>query len=134
MVRIRRECGRAGDENVDDRLRPLRLSRAGVASADLLAGYRPGAAKELYELLLRGEKEEAPFTLEYKDRLGAVSVSKTGVVNFQAAEDFDAAMLAEMLRALDAGLKKQERAVSFGRLAASPRFARRGEGGREAAG
>ncbi len=70
------------------------------------------------------KRKEAPFILEHRDRLGAVSISKTGVVNFQAAEDFDAAALAEMLRALEAGLKKRELAVSFGRLAGSPRFAK----------
>jgi hypothetical protein len=59
---------------------------------------------------------QTPFTLAYADRLGSASLSKRGVVNFEAAGDFDGGALSEMLRALEAGLEQGDLAVGYRRL------------------
>ncbi len=71
------------------------------------------------------KRDGAPFTLEYENRLGSVSFSKTGVINFEAADDFDLAALSEMLQALEAYLERGALVVAYGRLS-RPRPKHRG--------
>jgi hypothetical protein len=78
-----------------------------------LAGRRLGAAEELHELYCAAKRDGAPFTAEHKDRLGLVSFSKTGVINFRSAADFDHVALVEMLKALEADLERRRLAVSY---------------------
>ena len=53
MVRIRLARGRAGHEDVDDRVRAIYLFGASFVTADRLADRRLSPAEELYEFLLR---------------------------------------------------------------------------------
>ena len=65
------------------------------------------------------KRSGGPFTAEHKNRLGAVSFSKTGVINFRSATDFNRPALAEMLKTLEADLERGRLSVSFGRLKGS---------------
>ena len=85
-----------------------------------MADRRVALQKNYMSLYCAAKRRDAPFTIAHQDRLGAVSVSKTGVINFESADDFDLAALSAMLRTLETELGNGALAVSYGR-ASGPR-------------
>jgi hypothetical protein len=75
--------------------------------------------KNYRSLYCSAKRNDRSIIWEYKDRLGSITVSENGVINFTAAQDFNMPALSEMLQELVAGLQTGAISVSYRRLAGS---------------